>query len=81
MAGFCSGYIDNDSFVIPRLSINDEFARYSPGYLLINEAIKWFSANSNIRIIDLSEGAEKYKLDLGGIVYKKVDYTIKRSKK
>ena len=80
VASFCSGYLDNDVFIVPRLSIDNDFARYSPGYLLINEAIKWFSLNSNIHTIDLSEGAEKYKLDLGGTVYKKVDYTIKRTK-
>ena len=81
IAGFCSGYIDHDSFVVPRLSIDNDFSRYSPGYLLINEAIKWFGANSNsIHIMDLSEGAEKYKLDLGGTIYKKFDYTIKRIK-
>lgn len=81
IAGFCSGYIDHGSFVVPRLSIDNDFSRYSPGYLLINEAIKWFSTNDNcVHMIDLSEGAEKYKLDLGGTIYKKLDYTIKRSK-
>ncbi len=82
VAGFCSGYIDRDTFVVPRLSIDNDFSRYSPGYLLISEAIKWFEThNSSVRVIDLSEGAEKYKLDLGGTVYKKIDYTIKRVKK
>lgn len=79
IAGFCSGYIDHNSFVVPRLSIDNDFSRYSPGYLLINEAIKWFDENdSGVRIIDLSEGSEKYKLDLGGTIYKKLNYTIKR---
>ena len=80
IAGFCSGYLDRDAFVIPRLSIDSTFSRYSPGYLLISEAIKWFEANnSNVREIDLSEGTEKYKLDLGGTIYKKLDYVIKRT--
>ena len=79
IAGFCSGYIDRDAFIVPRLSIDNDFSRYSPGYLLINEAIKRFGINnSRIRYIDLSEGTEKYKLDLGGTIYKKFDYTIKR---
>lgn len=82
IAGFCSGYIDHDTFVVPRLSIVNDFSRYSPGYLLISESIKWFGINSrSVRIIDLSEGTEQYKLDLGGIVYKKNDFTIKRIKK
>lgn len=81
IAGFCSGYIDRNSFVVPRLSIDNDFSRYSPGYLLINEAIKWFDANCNrVHMIDLSEGAEKYKLDLGGTIYKKLNYKIKRIK-
>ncbi len=79
IAGFCSGYMDRDSFTVPRLSIDNDFSRYSPGYLLINETIKWFGVNDrSIRFVDLSEGTEKYKLDLGGTVYKKIDYTIKR---
>lgn len=82
IAGFCSGYIDNGAFVVPRLSIDNDFSRYSPGYLLINEAIKWFDANnSGIHTIDLAEGSEKYKLDLGGTIYKKFNYTIKRIEK
>lgn len=81
IAGFCSGYIDHGSFVVPRLSIDNDFSRYSPGYLLINEAIKWFgSSGDRVQMIDLSEGAEKYKLDLGGTIYKKLNYTIRRSK-
>lgn len=81
IAGFCSGYIDGDSFVVPRLSIDNDFSRYSPGYLLLAEAIKRFSVSgSGVHIVDLSEGAEKYKLDLGGTIYKKFSYTIRRSK-
>lgn len=81
IAGFCSGYIDRDAFVIPRLSIDNDFSRYSPGYLLVSEAIKWLDANNTgVHVIDLSEGAERYKLDLGGTAYKKIDYTVKRIK-
>ena len=81
IAGFCSGYIDRGAFIVPRLSIDNDFSRYSPRYLLINEAIKWFcSSGGCVHMIDLSEGAEKYKLDLGGTIYKKLNYTIRRSK-
>ena len=78
IAAFCSGYIDHNSFVVPRLSIDNDFLRYSPGLLLINEMIKKLdTSRSGICVMDLSEGAEKYKLDLGGTIYKKIDYTIR----
>ena len=78
ISAFSSGYIDRGKYIVPRLSIDDGFSRYSPGYLLINEAIKAFSENDKVYAIDLSEGTEKYKLDLGGKVYNKLDFEIGR---
>ena len=78
IAGFFSGYYDAGlaSIVIPRLSIDPKYGRYSPGYLLINEAIKWFEKDEKVQCLDLSTGCEKYKLDLGGEIYLKGKYTI-----
>ena len=78
IGAFCSGYIDKGKYVVPRLSIDDRFARYSPGYVLINEVIKMFSNDTLVHTIDLSEGAEKYKIDLGGRVYQKIDFELTR---
>lgn len=81
IAAFFSGYYDKrtKSIAIPRLSIDSKYDRYSPGYLLINEAIKWLEADENINCLDLSTGCEKYKLDLGGEVYFKGKYTITKN--
>ena len=54
---------------VPRIAMNDKFGRYSPGWILIVEAVSWLCENSDIRAIDLCRGDERYKLDLGGICY------------
>lgn len=78
IAAFYSGYFDSNSksIILPRLSIDADFSRYSPGYILLNEAIKEYSKNKFVDCIDLSTGVEKYKTDLGGTIYNKLDYTI-----
>ena len=43
LAAFMSGMLGlKHEYVVPRLSINDEFGFYSPGMLLLNEAVKYF---------------------------------------
>lgn len=66
-AAFLSGVYNHNRIIIPRLSINDDFKRYSPGLMLVCETIKYLLTKSDIRILDLSFGDEKYKYDLGGI--------------
>ena len=80
IASFFSGYIDKntESVIVLRLSINQKYSRYSPGYVLLNEAIKSFFQNSTVKCVDLTAGTEKYKLDLGGTVYMK--YTLHLTK-
>lgn len=82
IAAFYSGYYDiaTNSVVIPRLSIDTNFSRYSPGYVLLNEAIKYFSTNNLINCIDLTTGTEKYKMDLGGMVYNRINFNLTRNK-
>ena len=58
-----------DRIVIPRLSISTEFRKYSPGYVMLCECMKYLSENTGIRHIDLCRGTEKYKSDLGGREY------------
>ena len=71
IAAYMEGYVNmaRKALEVPRVAMNAEFGRYSPGRLLIVEAVAWLSANSNVRTIDLCRGDERYKLDLGGILY------------
>ena len=71
LAAFMSGMVEKEgsSAVIPRLSIEDEFSKYSPGMVLINETVRRMSSDFGIRFLDLSKGAEKYKFSMGGQVY------------
>ncbi len=68
LAAFMSGLKSQaGEYIVPRLSINDEFKFYSPGMILINETIKHLIANENIHTLDLSQGEEEYKYRMGGI--------------
>ena len=71
VAAYMEGYVNTarKALEVPRIAMNAEFGRYSPGRLLIVEAVAWLSANSDVRTIDLCRGDERYKLDLGGILY------------
>lgn len=79
IAAFLSGLIDEraDSAVIPRLSIDDTFSRYSPGIVLINEVAKKFTSEAEIENLDLSKGSEGYKISMGGKCYYSVDFNIR----
>lgn len=67
MAAFMSGLSGNGRLIVPRLSIEDRFKRYSPGMLLVIETIKYLISSSDIRVLDLSQGQEQYKYNLGAI--------------
>lgn len=76
VSAFMSGLIEKDdtSVIVPRLSIDDSYARYSPGLLLISETLRYLATNTNVSTLDLSKGAEGYKLSAGGTIYS--TYTI-----
>lgn len=75
LAAFMSGITSKQSeFIIPRLSINDDFSFYSPGMILINEVIKYLINNTEIKILDLSQGEEEYKYKMGGTQH--ITYTF-----
>lgn len=71
VAGMYAGVLNHrkDCILVPRLAINIDYKPYSPGYVMLCESFKYFLSNSTVRNIDLSVGAEQYKLDLGGIKY------------
>jgi len=68
---FLSGFMSHDenTLVIPRLSINATFRTYSPGYILLTELQHYLESETPCKTMDLSRGTEQYKLDLGGIRY------------
>ena len=67
-AAYFAGFLSNDglSVVVPRLSIDDDFKFYSPGLVMLVEAIKYLEANTAIRCIDLCHGEQTYKYAMGG---------------
>lgn len=71
VAGFMAGMQDADGsrIIIPRLSINEMFLKYSPGMVLINEAMQYLTEKTSISRLDLSKGAEQYKFAMGGNCY------------
>ena len=71
IAAFMMGLSDlkRESIIIPRIAIDDEYNFYSPGLLLIDQTIKYLGENTPYRDLDLCDGDEKYKYDMGGIDY------------
>lgn len=65
-AAFLSGLFHKERLIVPRLSINNMYYKYSPGMILVCETIKYLIASSTIRVLDLSIGEERYKYQLGG---------------
>lgn len=64
---FCNGFIseNNSTITLPRLSINIEYEKFSPGILLLNESIKKICELGIAKRIDLIHGDERYKHELG----------------
>ena len=57
----------NSTLIIPRLVLNDKFARYSTGIMLINETMKSLIAEKSSCCLDLAIGNENYKFVMGGV--------------
>lgn len=71
IAAFFHGVItNNNSIILVRIAINSSFYKFSPGKMLINEAIKYIYEHCpNINVVDLTFGDEAYKSDMGGTFY------------
>ena len=67
IAAFMSGLGGNSRLIVPRLSIDETFKRYSPGMLLAIETIKYLIKSTDIKVLDLSQGQEQYKYNLGAV--------------
>jgi len=70
---------DGTSVSVPRLAIDAAYSFYSPGYVLITDAIRHIAADPTMRELDLSRGDEKYKFDMGGQVYTTSDIDLSKS--
>lgn len=69
IAAFCYGLARNNDICIMQVAIKETYAKYSPGMLMLNEIIKnLYSDVSNDKPIylDLTNGNESYKYQLGG---------------
>lgn len=76
VAAYFDAIYTDTTIVIPRLAIKEEFNWFSPGIILLNESIKVLCAEKTIRVIDLTHGAERYKLAMGGTVTKCVQVNL-----
>lgn len=68
LAAMLWGYIDCEGkcLIVPRLSVNLQYAEYSPGMLIVVQTIQYLYESTLIRDVDLSRGNEPYKYSLGG---------------
>lgn len=73
VAAFFIGFSYDGGICIPRLAIDTDYGRYSPGMILINEYLKSLPCNQEY-IFDLCRGDEKYKSSLGGV--KSITYRL-----
>lgn len=71
VAAFLAGYTNTSGkyILVPRLAINNEYQRYSPGVVLISETMKVLKTKIHVDELDLSKGNDKYKLTMGGGIY------------
>ena len=66
IAAFMHTYVHNQHVLMPKLAIDISFSRYSPGILLIQEAMKQY-IKRGIKDFDMCRGDERYKIEVGGI--------------
>lgn len=63
IAAYFMGVQRGNWFCVPRVSMNSEYARFSPGSMLICEFIK--RQPDGIKLLDFTRGDERYKFDNG----------------
>ena len=72
---FMSGLIKNREVMVPRLAIDEKYSRYSVGIILVNETIKNM-IEKNFNCLDLANGTENYKYQMGGGDCLTVQYVV-----
>lgn len=77
IAAFMTGFRTNfNEIVFPIVAMNDDYAKYAPGKLMICESIKYLQKNTRIISLDLSRGDERYKMEMGGIKHYNYRFTL-----
>lgn len=65
-AAFMIVYAHQRHLLMPRLAIDIDFGRYSPGIIMLLEAVKlWL--DERFVDFDMCRGDERYKIDMGGV--------------
>lgn len=70
---------DGKTIAVPRLAMDARYYKYSPGYALMNETIRYLSGQNEVKVLDMSRGDEQYKKDFGGRSYFIKDYVIEKA--
>ncbi len=68
-AGVIMGFSKGERLVVPRLAIAGSLSFYSPGMILVEETLKYILEHTELRVLDLGRGDERYKFSLGGEEY------------
>lgn len=63
---YMSGLRGQECYYVPRLCINQKYAQYSPGIILLNEVIQRLQ-KEGFSVLDLMQGDEPYKYAMGGV--------------
>ena len=79
VAAAVGGYLqkNNDFFLYPRITYDNQFSRYSPGITCLLETIKYL-ISKEVPLLDLSIGDEAYKFNLGGEVYYQYGFEVNK---
>lgn len=75
VAAFMAGYLRYGRYIVPRLSVSEEFLFYSPGILLIDQIVSWMMERGH-HVLDLAQGDEKYKYQMGAETHYSYCYTL-----
>lgn len=79
LAAFMLCLVKDEEILVPRLAIDDSFSFYSPGILLVISAINELSGEGKIKSLDLMQGVENYKFQMGGKVHMCYSFKFSRS--
>jgi hypothetical protein len=76
---FCNGALskDKNTLVLIRLAIDIDYAKYSPGILLLNESIKRIFEFNIANKLDMIQGDQRYKYEMGGKTHNCYDFELK----
>ena len=78
LAAFMTGFLTNyNEITFPMISMNSEYSKLSPGKVMISESVKYLQKNTDIRVLDVSRGDERYKTEMGGHSHFNYKFSLK----